>query len=577
MDVSLRGKPFYLSKEQAGWVKDTLRHMTQEEKIGQLFVVLGDAYGAKELDRLVEKQNIGGVLFRPDMMEAVRRKYERAASRAKYPLLKCANLEEGGAGVLADGTYFGSQMQVAAANDMECVRHFAAVCAEEGKQVGVNWNFAPVADIDWNDRNPITNVRTFGGDAKWVEKHVVAYVEELQGRGMAAACKHFPGDGVDYRDQHLHPTYSHLSAKEWYESYGKIYESAIAAGLLSVMAGHIVQPNVILDVNPDAKEKDMLPGSLCRELLTGVLREKYGFNGVIITDATIMGGYTMAMERKTAIPMTIAAGCDMICFTTDIYEDISYVKEGIRRGILSVKRLDEAVTRILALKAAVAMCGKMPRPCAVDGEEKTEAESAVVEEEKAGTKPCAADGEKTRRAWALECADKAITLVKNKDGVVPFSLKKYRKVRLMVCGREEMYDGNIWDVAEEKLVQEGLLVERYNPFEDDLHGTAHLPKDRITILFLNYPTESNQVTVRPKWCDKHALEIPRFVNEEETVAVSLCNPYHLQDVPRVSAYINAYAATRVTLEMVIDKLLGKSPFQGISPVDAFCNLADTRM
>lgn len=119
-------------------------------------------------------------------------------------MLKAANLEEGGAGVLTDGTYYGSQMQVAAAADLTCTENFAKVCAAEGRKAGVNWTFSPVVDIAYNFRNPITNVRTFGNDSETVLENASVFVKELQKYGMAASCKHFPGDGVDYRDQHLH-------------------------------------------------------------------------------------------------------------------------------------------------------------------------------------------------------------------------------------------------------------------------------------------------------------------------------------------------------------------------------------
>lgn len=110
-----------------------------------------------------------------------------------------------------------------------------------------------------------------------------------------------------------------------------------------------MQPNVIRYLNPDATEKEELPASLSREMLTGVLRERFGFNGVIITDATIMGGYTMAMPRNEGIPTSIQAGCDMICFSTDIYEDIRYVKEGLEQGMFrsghyTCKRYSESCT-----------------------------------------------------------------------------------------------------------------------------------------------------------------------------------------------------------------------------------------
>lgn len=543
--MDLKKKPFELNDEQIQWVENTLQKMQPEEKIGQLFCVLGDAYSESELYELADRYSIGGVLFRPASTEENRKRYGNLDQYAHIPLLKAANLEEGGAGVLTDGTYFANQMLVAAADDVECTKNFAKVCACEGKKVGVNWTFSPVVDIDYNFRNPITNVRTYGSDPDKVIRHASVFVKEVQQNGMAASCKHFPGDGVDFRDQHLHPTYNDLSAEEWYESYGRIYQTLIEEGVLSIMVGHIVQPNVIRSVNPRAGLEDELPASLSREMMTGVLREKFGFGGLIITDATIMGGYTMAMPRSRAIPVTIQAGSDMICFTTDIYEDIRYVKKGLKTGLLSKERLDEAVTRILALKAKV----------------------AVSQKDMAKDIPAI--------EWSTECADKGITLVKDTQSLIPVKPHDFPKIRLVILGEDKMYDGSIMETAKNVLLKSGFEVELYDPFSDDLHGSGNLPTDRLTLILANFPTESNNTTVRINWCPKHALEIPRYVYEEKTAFISLSNPYHLQDIPRVRTYINAYTATEVTVRMAIEKLTGKSAFKGVSPVDAFCGLADT--
>lgn len=542
---ALKEKPFYLNDAEQKWVADTLADMTEREKCGQLFVVLGNASTENGLRDLIENWGVGGVLFRPAARETVAEQYRKADSYAKIPLLKAANLEEGGAGVLSDGTYFGNALQVAAADDFSCTESFAKCCAKEGRSVGVNWTYSPVTDIDLNFRNPITNVRTFGCDANKVLAHAEVFVKTIQKYGVAASCKHFPGDGVDFRDQHLHPTYNSLSADEWFSSYGRIYEKLIQDGLMSVMAGHIVQPNVIRAINPNATEADLLPGSQSRELLTGVLRERFGFNGVIITDATIMGGYTMTMKRCEAIPHSVMAGADILCFGTDIREDITYLVDALSDGRLSKERLDEAVTRVLAMKAAL--------------------NRAYPEAEL----DCAAE--------AARCADKAVTLVKDTQRLVPVTAKRYPTVRLVTLGRDTIYDGSMTELAAKLLKGNGFLVERYDPFADNLHGTRDIPSDRLTLILCNYPTASNQTTVRIQWCEKHALEIPRFVNEENVAFISFNNPYHLQDIPRVRTFINAYSATCATITAAIEKLIGKSAFTGVSPVDPFCGLPDARL
>ncbi|MGN0999340.1 MAG: glycoside hydrolase family 3 protein [Faecousia sp.] len=543
--MNLREKPFYLSQEKEAWVYATLEDMTEEEKLHQMFCVLGDASTPEQLERLV-RENIGGVLFRPvRTAQEIADDFAKLDAIAKFPLLHAANLEEGGAGATSDGTYFANQLQVAASSDPEDVVRFAKCCAVEGQQARINWTFSPVADIDMNFRNPITNCRTYGSDGEQVKRMAAAYVETVQASGMAACAKHFPGDGVDFRDQHLHPTYNSLSAREWRESYGRIYRTMIERGLLSVMVGHICQSAMEAEYTPGMREEDALPASLSRGLLTGVLRGELGFQGLITTDATIMGGYTMAMERAKAIPATFAAGCDMIVFSTDIEEDISYLREGLHSGLVTMERVDEAVTRILALKAKVCV---PVQPQSIPAKQ-----------------------------WQKDCAERAVTLVKDNRGLLPISSGRFPKIRLALVGSDACWDGSIRELFTDELERRGFQVEQYDPMADDLHGTSRLPKDRLTLTVLHYPHASNQTTVRVNWCPKHALEIPRFVHEESTVFVSLANPYHLQDVPRAQVFVNAYTATRATVAAVTEKLCGESPFLGENPVDPFCGLFDTRL
>lgn len=543
--VDLTAFPFSLEEKEAGRVADMIGDMTDREKIGQLFCVLGPAYSDEELRKIIADYSVGGVLYRPLPADELLEKWRQLDACAAIPLLKAANLEEGGYGADSEGTYFGSQMQVAAADDPEVTKHFAQVCAVEGRRAGCNWNFAPVSDIDFNYQNPITNVRTYGSDPEKVCRNVEIFVRELQKCGMAAACKHFPGDGVDYRDQHLHPTYNTLPAEKWYATYGNIYKKAIDAGLLSVMVGHIVQPNVEKDLNPCLTDEECLPASMSREMITGVLRGRYGFNGLIITDATIMGGYCMAQERRLALPATIMAGCDMFCFSTDFFEDYQYLLEALDAGILTEERLNDAVTRILGLKAKIAaMNAEIPEIQPVQ--------------------------------WKRACVDRAITLVKDTQGLIPVSRASFPKIKLIFIGQDDMPEGGtVTDIAARYLETQGFSVSLYDPLKDELHGTAGLTDNTLTLMLVNLPAASNQTTVRIQWCRKHALDGPRFVNEEKICMISFNNPYHLQDAPRVRTYINAYAPTKESIISSLEKLLGISGFYGVSPSDPFCGLMDT--
>lgn len=529
-------------------MESTRAMLSLQEKAGQLFCVMGGDYAPDVLKEMVVSGKVGGILFRPVVTgEEIQAAYAPLDRAAKVPLLKAANLEEGGSGGMCDGTLFGWPMLIAAADERSMAEKFGKVCGTEGASVGINWTFSPVCDLDMNCLNPITNVRTFGSDTNRVKAMTESYVKAVQSCGVAACAKHYPGDGVDYRDQHLHPTCNSLCAQQWYDSYGAVYENLIANGLMSVMAGHIAQPYVALDANPELTfEEAMMPATLSKTLLTDVLRGKYGFNGLITSDATIMGGYCMAMERRKAIPASIMAGCDMLVFSTDFHEDYGYILEALKDGRLSEKRLDEAVTRILALKAKYCR--------------KTENEPVPT------------------ALWHGEAADKAITLVKNTQAhKLPMTPDRYPNIRLIILGKDGILDGSVREIAKEILEQNGFKVEVYDPFADALHGSSDLPANRLTLYIANCEQASNQTTVRIHWCPKHALDIPRFVHEEVSVFVSLANPYHLQDVPRIRTYVNAYTATRTTIRLTIEKLMGKSEFKGVSPVDAFCGLPDTKL
>lgn len=549
MKIDLKNSPFFLSEEQIAWVNSTHASLSKEEKVGQLFCVMGGDYTPETLKEMVATGKIGGILFRPVKPgEEIKADYAPLDKCSKVPLLKAANLEEGGSGGMNDGTLFGWPMLTAATDDYDMAEKFGKVCGTEGASVGINWTFSPVCDLDRNYLNPITNVRTFGSNVDRVKGMTERYVKAVQQTGVATCAKHFPGDGVDYRDQHLHPSVNSLSAREWYDSYGQVYKNLIANGLMSVMVGHIAQPNVAKEMDESLSiEEQYQPATLSKTLLTGVLREKLGFNGVITSDATIMGGYTMAMERRKAIPASIMAGCDMLVFNTDFEEDYNYALNALQIGELTTERLDEAVLRILALKAKFCC-------------ERVTNESVPSKE------------------WHKECADKAITLVKDLEPEkMPITVEKYPNIRLIVLGKDEILDGSVTNITKEYLEKQGFKVELYEPFEDDLHGSKDLSKNRLTLYMSNYEQASNQTVVRINWCPKHALDMPRFINEEFSVFVSLANPYLLQDVPRVRTYINAYTATRVTIEQTIDKLMGRSEFKGVSPVDPFCGLPDTRL
>ena len=563
--IDLRGKPFYLGDEAVRWVEETLQGMTDKEKVGQLFCeILWDGPGCSP-EALLEDTEPGGVMYRPFSGEKMREYTERMQKKAKIPLLIACNLERGGSGGnggLTDGTYVSSPMGCAATDDAQSAYKLAEVACKEGGAAGVNWTFEPIVDIDLNPGNPITNVRTYGSSPERIIRMAKGYMEACRRYGVISTVKHFPGDGVDERDQHLMSSINSLPAQEWYESYGRIYKELIDDGAPAVMCAHIKQPALCREVDPGIKDEDIMPASLSRELMQGILREKLGFNGLIVTDATQMVGFTCSMPRHLAVPAAIERGADMFLFTINRKEDVGFMMEGLRKGLLSRKRLDEAVKRILALKAHA---GLWKRP-------------AIPSKEGLSCLRCP-----EHLAAAREIAERSITLVKDREQCLPLSPEKMRKVKLIQITNEKLPAGGLLpeiELLKSLLEKEGFEVSYFKDgrFPGEDCSLAEFKKETdLMIYFANMKVGSNQTTIRIVWDDFLGEDSPKYVKDIPVLFLSFSNPYHLVDVPMVGTYINAYTCNEESVYAMVEKLMGRSPFLGHSPVDPFAGLWDTRL
>lgn len=564
--IDLKARPFYLDNEAVAWVRDTLAGMTVEEKTGQLFCVLFKEGTQQEIDYAYSILSPGGGMYRVIPTASAIDATEKVLRRSKIPMLIAANLEKGGNGIVEEGTLVGSPMEIAATDDPSMAAKMAEACAREAGAVGANWAFAPIIDIDSNFRNPITNTRTFGSDPMRVKDMGEAYVKRVQELGFAASIKHFPGDGQDERDQHLVTSINDMDCETWMDTYGAAYRAGIEAGALTAMVGHIMQPAWTRRLNPYINDEDMMPATLSPELMLGLLRGELGFNGLICTDATTMAGYTLAMSRRRAVPESIARGADMFLFARNLEEDYGFMLEGVRQGVISPQRLDEAVTRILATKAALGI-HKGQKPL-----DKAEAKRIVG---------CA-----QHKAWAEECADKAITLVKEQPGILPITPQKYSRILFYTIEPPAGGEGNYKVKAacakvRELLETEGFTVDDFVPQPYGEGFTTRyedVVKQYDLILYVaNLSTKSNQTVVRIEWKQPMGADCGHYMNDVPTVFVSLENPYHLLDFPRVKTYINCYSNNDHCIHQLVEKLTGRSAFKGISPVDAFCGKWDARL
>lgn len=564
----LRENPFFLNDEQICWVTQTLRRLSTEQKLRQMFCSIAYSDDPAYLDTQIDA-GFGGVMCRCMPNEQLVNLASYLQRRAEIPFLIAGNMEAGMNQCSATGTLVGCQMAIAATDSVHYAAQLGRIIGEEAEALGMNYAFAPVIDIDNNWRNPITNTRTYGSDPRRVADMGEAYVKELQKHGVAASIKHFPGDGVDERDQHLVTSVNSLSVEEWEATYGEAYRRCIDAGALTVMAGYIMQPAMTRKFNPGIRDEELMPGPLQKELLQDLLRGQLGFNGMIITDSSGMAGFGCAMARSKAIPACVNAGCDMILFTKNTEEDLMFLRSAIERGEVSSERIDDAVMRILALKAALRLPDKKAAGTLVPSLERAE---QVV-------------GSTEHLAVAREVADRAITLVKEEKGLFPITPERYPRVYVYPkeAGATDLAFGaaSRVDQVVGRLRAEGFKVDVFKPspgFEGlSAPMSSVIDNYDLLIYVANYATKSNQTVVRLEWAQPMGADCPIFIHDVPTVFISLENPYHLADVPRVRTYINTYGSSDQTLDALMDKLTGRSAFQGKSPVDAFCGFWDAHL
>jgi beta-glucosidase-like glycosyl hydrolase len=286
---------------------------------------------------------------------------ERTATlqaHSAVPLLLAADMEHG-AGQQADGlTIMPPAMAYGATGDPACSAALGAWTASEARRIGVNWVFAPVADVTNNPYNPIIAIRSFGGDPQAVADHVAAFVRGCQGQGVLACAKHFPGHGDTATDSHsrlgaVAADRQRLEAVEW-----PPFKAAIAAGVASVMSAHLAVPAL------DAAD---VPATLSKAVMTGLLRKEWGFEGLIITDALLMGGIVSVCDPAEAGVEALLAGCDMLLMPPDPIALFNAVRQAVQDGRLPESRVFESAARILAAKAQVqAPPGPLPEGSAAD-------------------------------------------------------------------------------------------------------------------------------------------------------------------------------------------------------------------
>ncbi len=588
--VNLKAKPYYLSDEDIRWVEETIKGMSDEEKVGQLFFQLTAGMDEEYLKNLMEKYHLGGCRYNNVPGRMIQAQNATLQKYAKIPVFIACNTEAGGNGSCADGTFIASGIKIGATDKDEYAYQLGKCSNEEASAIGCNMAFAPVCDIHYNWENTEIVTRAFGNSPERVARMSRAYLEGAHTiDGFACAAKHFPGNGIDFRDAHISNNINDFTEEKWMETYGYVYKTLIDADLDAIMGGHIMMPEYMRAVKPGIRDEEMLPATLCPEIMTGLLRDKLGFNGMVVTDASHMVGMTDRMTRREMLPASINAGCDMFLFFNDPDEDFATMLNAYRTGVISEERMTEALSRILGLKAHMGLNKKS-------------------REELTAT-PDLSDrlGREEYKAVSADISRDAITLVKYKDeGVLPVTPEKYKRVMIVhIKGASSPFEAlakmamgggaqkNPAEDLKERLEARGFEAFIYeSPMEQIQKQIARGEKPNLNIYFAGKNAIDDFVAGQDlviTLCDvnmgrpvfgfsKGGGEIPWYVFELPVVAISVNAPTMLADIPQVRTYINAYDSKPSTMEALVDKLLdGPEAFTGKDPIDSFCGLWDARI
>ena len=343
-------KPEFLKLRKSEWVDSVMKTLTPDERIAQLIMVA--AYSNRgeehkqEILKLIEEQKIGGLIFfqgDPASQVELMNEYQAAS---KVPLLGAIDAEWG-LGMRLDNTIsYPFQMTLGAIQDDELLYKMGVEVARQVKRTGLHMNFAPVVDVNNNPNNPVINYRSFGEDKYNVADKAIAYMKGMQDHKVLTTAKHFPGHGDTDTDSHYAlPQINHPRARlDSLELYP--FRRILNAGIGGVMVAHLDIP---------ALDSTGVPSTLSKPIITGLLKEKLDFEGLIVTDAMNMKGVTEGNLPGVVDKDAILAGNDLLEFTEDVPKAIEEIKKAVDAGLISQKEIDRRVRKILAVKQWVGL------------------------------------------------------------------------------------------------------------------------------------------------------------------------------------------------------------------------------
>lgn len=354
-------KPNHLTaedeKKAQAWVSKTYSSLSQDEKLGQLFIVaLYVNRGEEEINKvrnLVVNEKLGGLILMQDDAARHIALLNEFQSKSKVPMMIGMDAEWGLFQRIAAAKKFPWAMTLGAIQDKSLITEMSAKIADDAKRMGVNWDFAPVVDVNTNPNNPIIGNRSFGSEVDNVVKSALAYSAGLQNNNVLAAIKHFPGHGDTSTDSHHDlPVVSH-DLKRLNEVELAPFKALADKGIGGVMVAHLYVP--ALEKQPG------VPASVSKSIITGLLKEKYGYKGLIITDALNMGAVAKRYKPGELDALAFKAGNDIMLFSDGVKEGKRLIQQAIDKGEISQNRVEESVKKILLTKYYLGLTQYVPK------------------------------------------------------------------------------------------------------------------------------------------------------------------------------------------------------------------------
>jgi beta-N-acetylhexosaminidase len=570
-----------LTPKEERWVKQTLRALTLDEKIGQMFLADGNAIfmnreseAYKQLVHHVVDNKVGGVLwFRSDVW-ATAVMTNRLQQMAKLPLFVAADLEMGLGMRLDDTPWWPPNMAVAATGDENYARLQGQATAVEARAIGINWLFAPVVDVNNNPQNPVINVRSYGEDPPTVAAFAGAFVEGAQQAGILACAKHFPGHGDTATDSHIGLPVVDADRRRLDQVELVPFREVIARGIGSVMSAHISLPQI--EPEPAAPVRELSaaermkaefqsvtesdaarvtrPATLSPKIVGGILRGDLKFGGLIVTDAMNMAGVAARYDAATSSVLAVKAGVDVIEKCPDIDAGIRGVKEAVARGEISEARINESVERVLRAKAALGLIAR--RTVQLDGVDLAVSHPSFTK-------------------LAQDIADDSITLVRDDARLLPLKGASGQPRLLNVTFTDDDAAFNTQPFAGE-LAARGLLAGSVTldqrAGEDEVKRLLdRLDEDKaagrfdavIFSVVVRARSGKGSVALPPVGA-RLAEELTR--RELPLVVISFGNPYLLAAMPRAKTYVAAYSPFPFSQRAAARALAGEIGVTGKLPV-----------